>query len=59
MGVGGRLVGTARGGSADITACQGDISFAMNHGPEEGRDRRARRLFSSTENNNFYEFLLI
>lgn len=28
--------GVVRGGSADITACQGDISFAMNHGPVEG-----------------------
>lgn len=45
MGVGG---GVVREGSADITACQGDISFAMNHGPEEGRGWRARRQHFSS-----------
>lgn len=40
--------GVVRGGPADITACQGDISFAMNHGPEEERDRRARQQHFSS-----------
>lgn len=30
-------LGCRGGGPACITACQGDISFAMNHGPEEDR----------------------
>lgn len=48
MRVGERGQRGRRRGSADITACQGDISFAMNHGPEEDRGRRARQQdFSS------------
>lgn len=63
-GRGGWVQRGRRRGSADITACQGDISFAMNHGPEEDRGQRARQrdFFSFTplkKNNNLHVYFCL